>query len=353
MQETAMTSSTLIEPNRQAASSEAGFSLMELMITTFLTLIVLASALGALDDGLMMQETAGLSSEMNHNLRSAMNEMTRDFLQAGQGIPTGGVPVPNGAGTTAIARPGPGSLTFPAGTQVLPAVATGNALGPIVLGLSTDLVSVLYADTTLDLDVTPLAGIAGNGSTMTVDAGTDITQPGNALATGDLIMFANAFGHAVQMITSVSGGQTVTFAASDSMNVNQRSAPAGSIMQLQDGPSSFPPTTATRIRMITYYIDDSVAGSPRLMKAINNGTPRPIAMEIEGLQLTYDIVDGFTNPSAVDEPVPPNSESQIRKANIALVARSYKAHRVTGQFQRQMLTSQVSLRSLSFFDRYL
>ena len=48
----------------------------------------------------------------------------------------------------------------------------------------------------------------------------------------------------------------------------------------------------------------------------------------------------------------PNSASQIRKANIALTARSYKTHRVTREYQREMLTSQVSLRSLSFFDRY-
>ena len=207
--------------------------------------------------------------------------------------------MPNGGGASPIARPGPGSLTFPVGTQVLPAVATGNALGPVLLGLTTDLVSMMYVDTTLDLDAVPLTNIASDGSTMTVDPGTDITQPGNALAVGDLIMFANAMGHAIQMITSVSGGQTVTFDPSDSMNLNQRSAPAGTIMQLQDGPGTFPPTTATRVKMVTYYIDDSVPNSPRMMEVINNSTARPIAMEIEGLQLTYDIVDGVTNPTAV------------------------------------------------------
>ena len=154
------------------------------------------------------------------------------------------------------------------------------------------------------------------------------------------------------MITAVSGGQTVTFGTSDSMNLNQRTAAAGNIMLLQDGPSSFPPTTATRIWMITYYVDDTVIDSPRLMRVLNDGTPRPIAMEIEGLQLTYDLIDGATNPAAVDTPVAPNSESQIRKVNIAVSARSYKLHRVTGAYQREMLTSQVSLRSLSFFDRY-
>ena len=54
-----------------------------------------------------------------------------------------------------------------------------------------------------------------------------------------------------------------------------------------------------------------------------------------------------------DEPLPPNSASQIRKVNITIMARSYKKNRTTKEYQRQMLTSQVSLRSLAFFDRYL
>ena len=347
-----MANSIRVERMRQSYSSESGVSLMEVMITTLLALVALASASGALDSGLMMQESAGLSSEMHHNVRTAMNEMTRDFMQAAQGIPTGGVPIPNGSGATAVHRPGPGSLTFPAGSQVISAVTTGNALGATVLGQASDLVTILSADSTLDLDQTPLADVAANGSTMTVDAGTDITLRSNGLEAEDLIMFSNAMGHAVQMITSVSGEQTVTFGTSDSMNVNQRAALAGTIMQLMDGPSSFPPTTATRIWMTTYYIDDSVSESPRLMRIVNDGEPRPVAMEVERLQLTYDLVDGVTNPSGVDEAVAPNSESQIRKANIALSANSYKAHHATGEYQREMLTSQVSLRSLSFYDRY-
>ncbi len=346
------TRSTIPDRLERLGSNTDGFSLMEMMFSTLLTLVVLATSLGGLTDGLRMHENASLSSEMHHNTRSAMNELTRDFLQAGQGVPTGGIPIPNGAGATAIVRPGPGSLQFDSSWATLPAVASGNALGPDLQGRQTDLVTILYADTTLDLDASPLAVIAGNGGSMTVDAGTDITLSGNALAPGDLIMFSNAMGHALQMITSVSGGQTVSFATSDSMNLNQPGAPGGSITQIQDGPSSYPPTTATRVRMLTYYIDDTVADSPRLMRVLNDGTPRPIAMEIEDLQLTYDLVDGSSNPAGVDAPVAPNSEHQIRKANLSIQARSYKVHQITNQYQRHLLTSQVSLRSLSFYDRY-
>ena len=170
---------------------------------------------------------------------------------------------------------------------------------------------------------------------------------------GDLIMFSNAFGNAVQEVTGNNpGGQKIDFATSDSMNLNLRTATAGTIINLQDSPGSFPPTTATRIWMITYYVDDSNPDSPRLMRVVNNTTPRPIALEIEDLQITYDLVDGVTNPSGVDEPTAPNSAAEIRKVNLMLASRSHNRQRITGQYQRQILTTQVSLRSLSFFDRY-
>jgi hypothetical protein len=339
-------------PTRLPASPEAGFSVVEVMMSTLLTLVMLGAAMGSLDDGLMMQENVGLSAEMHHNARIAMNQMTRDFMQAGQGLPTGGIPIPNGTGAAEIARPGPAPMTFGSGTQVLLPVTTGNAAGPLILGQMTDMVTIVYADSTLELDVLPLVEIVGSGNLITVDAAIDIQVPSNRLEVGDLIMFSNALGHAVQMVTSLSGQDTVHFASSDPLELNQRTAPAGSLAQLE-GPDGFPPTTATRIWMITYYLDASVPDSPRLMRVVNDRTPRPVAMEIEGLQLTYDLVDGVINLAAVDTPVTPNSEAQIRKVNIALSARSYKTHARTSEYQRQMLTSQVSLRNLSFFDRYL
>lgn len=329
-----------------------GISLPEMMMTILITMVMMTAAFGALDDGLTMRENADVSSEMHHNVRMGMNEMSRDLILAGQAIPIGGIPVPNGAGAAPINRPGPVPLTFPAGTQVLRPVITGDALGPLQLGLATDLVTIIYADATLDLGQTVLASIAADGSAMTVAAGTDITLPANELQVGDLIMFSNAMGTALQMITAVSGAQTVTFGSLDPLDLNQRNAAAGTIMQLQDEPGTFPPTTATRVWMITYFVDASVPGSPRLMRVVNDHQPTPIAMEIENLQLTYDLVDGATDPAGIDEPVSPNTAADIRKVNIAIGARSHKKHIQTAEYQRTMQTGQVSLRNLSFFDRY-
>ena len=336
---------------RRPLACQHGFSMVELLIGMSITLVVLATTLGALTDGLKMSDTAKLLTQMQHNARSGLKLVTRDLMQTGQGIPKGSITIPSGTGANLITRPGPGSLTYPAGTVVLPAVTTGQGLGGVVHGRVTDVISMIYADATLALNATPLVTIAVDGSTIDVDPGTDITDPGTGIQPGDFIMFSNAMGNAIQEATNVQN-QTVSFGTSDTMNFNQPGAPTGSIVGLQDGPGTYPPTTATRIWMVTYYVDDTDPASPRLMRILNNQKPRPVALDVEDLQITYDLVDGYLNPAGVDEPLPPNAPAQIRKVNLTLMTRSHTAQRTTGAYQYQTLKTQVSLRSLSFIDRY-
>ena len=332
-----------------ATRGERGFGLMELLIGVGLTLVILATTLVALNDGVRLTDTARSVSEMQHNSRNGLNLLTRDLIQTGQGIPTGGIPIPSGAGVTPIVRPGPPGVPSYAGTVALPALTPGQALGPVVNGRLTDIITLLYADQTLDLDEFPLAAIAPDGSTMTVDAATSITTAGSAIAVGNLVLFSNSLGNAVQQVTSLVGAQTVAFGTVDSMNLNQRTAPAGTIVQLQDAPGSFPTTTARRIWMITYFVDDTATNAPKLMRVVNNGTPRPIALDVEDVQFTFDLVDGYTNPADVDTTLSP---AQIRKVNLMLATRSREPNPTTGRYQYQTRKTQVALRSLSFVDRY-
>ena len=126
------------------------------MVATFVTMVVLATTLGALNDGIRAADTAGLVAEMQHNSRTGLNMMTRDLMQAGQGIPIGGIPIPSGAGAVPINRPGPGvSMTFPTTWVQLPAVSSGQALGPDIQGRATDMITILYADSTLPMNEKP------------------------------------------------------------------------------------------------------------------------------------------------------------------------------------------------------
>ena len=133
------------------------------------------------------------------------------------------------------------------------------------------------------------------------------------------------------------------------------------------------PTTATRVRMITYYLDNTVSGHPRLVRRINNGHPTTfnntlgtaVAIDIENLQFTYDLVDGVNNPSNVRvrrgglpatgacSPNPcsqvPDSKNQHRAHGTFDATRCARKDRVF----RNTLTSQVSLRGMAFVDEYL
>ena len=87
-------------------------------------------------------------------------------------------------------------------------------------------------------------------------------------------------------------------APGDALGINQPNAPQGTILNLQSGPGVYPPTTATRILMISYYIDNVTDPTlPRLIRQINAGQPLAIALGAENLQLSYDLIDGINNPA--------------------------------------------------------
>lgn len=269
------------------------------------------------------------------------------------GNPDRGHPDPLRCRVDAGQSAGPPGANLSFSSQTLAAVNPGAGSGPVANGKATDIVNILYADSTLALNQWPLTGVAadGSGSSITVDPRTPITGVNYPIHVGDLIYLSNANGGTLQYVTSV-GGQTITFGSGDPLNLNQPGASQGSITMLQNA-GVFPPTTATRVLLITYYLDDTTdPTTPRLIRRINNASAQPIALVIEDLQLTYDLVDGNVNPTGVDTPVAPNSPNQIRKANIYLSGRSGTTVRDTGNFTRRSLTTQVSLRSLSFIDRY-
>jgi hypothetical protein len=292
-------------------------------------------------------------SETNHGLQAGMSLMVRDVMQTGQGIPLGGVPLPNGTGAETVRRPGPDGLTFDASLEAVPAIAPGNALGPTLLGVDTDVFTVLYADRTIALDSKPLVSIASDGTSMTVDDAVPVTGT-DGLKAGDLILFTNEKGSALQMVTATPTTQVVEFADNDPMRMNQRSAAQGTILNLKDEDTgAFPQTTALRVLMISYFVDvPDGSDLPRLSRRVNMGDKLAIAMGVENLQVTYDLVDGTTNPTNVEDVPTGNSANQIRKANLYLAARSQDVDPQTRSFFRNSMATQVGLRSLSFVDRY-
>jgi prepilin-type N-terminal cleavage/methylation domain-containing protein len=396
--------------------SAAGYSLIEMMVVMGITSLVMAGVFSAMTQATRSYESAKLITGMNQDLRVAMDMMVRDLIQTGQGLPTGRqVGIPNGLGATPIRRPGPpanntvvpnypGVGNFPAGSTLL-AVTVGPDLGPRVGGQMTDVITVIMVDGSFDQ--VPLRAVTATGSqaTMTVAlpaedaAGKNISdaQIVDNIRVGELIMLRKGSTSTLLQATGVAG-QVVTFAngnSANALNLNQfqvldadedTEEMGGTANQLvamapvdlaapgnnPNGTPAITASTATRVRMTTYFIDPFTdPRSPRLMRVVDSRAPTTLAFASENLRFTYDIVDGINNPamlrmvasettpgaaspceSAADEVVTGCSPSQVRKINVVLAGRSRETATQTRTHYRNALFTQVSLRSLAFVDRY-
>jgi hypothetical protein len=339
----------------------------------------MGATLSMLTDAIHANEAVTAMADMQDNLRASMNLMVRDLVQAGGGIPIGGISVPftdpanNPGGAPippAMNRPSPPAkaYTFPLASAIT-AVTPGFQLGPTSLGNLTDMITVIYADNKLPWsNMAPInnpagptcAGVlAASGLTVTFDtatAGCATLVAGNvSVVPGDLIMLSNnQGGNIVQLVTAV-GGSTLTFAAGDAFGFNGQGAASGTIAQMQTAPGVFPPTSATRVYMVTYYLDATTfPGRPQLMRQVNFNASQVLGQVIEGLQVSYDVVNAVATapPNNARNIIAPDSPNQIRKMNLYLAARSENPYTVTRKYFRANLLTQVGLRGLSFQNRY-
>ena len=150
----------------------AGFTMIELMIAMAVTMVLLYAAMRAFRDASQSSKQISLASDMTDNLRAGLNYIQQDLVQAGSGIPTTGIPIPNtpnGLGTcnagAALNRPSlNGGTIFPQCNFVLPSIEPGQAMGPLITSPDatagnpsnpasfTDEITMIYADNSEGLD---------------------------------------------------------------------------------------------------------------------------------------------------------------------------------------------------------
>jgi type II secretory pathway pseudopilin PulG len=385
---------------------EKGFSLIEMMVAMGIMIAVVAAATVAIIQAQHVSEGVALEANLQQNLRAGMHFIVRDLTQAGEGIPAAGISIPNSAaGVSNVVRPGtPAASIFqdnsipPNTYTILPPVIPGSQLGTIVTsvnpasgailtgGFNTDIITILYADNTLAssaavaspplLTATPVtqpapavpvcAGvIAATGASVTLDPAC-FTMPGQPtpIAVGNLIMFHNINGTALEYVTSVAGA-TINFAVGDPGGLNQTGLPKGTVANLAVAAT---PTTISRVWMITYYLDTVTnPAKPQLIRQVNYpnypaaapaNPPQAVAEVIENLTFSYDIVGtqdaagtyGLAGPGNAPTSIAPDTPFSFRAVNASLGGRSEYPYTLTKppQFLRNSMSTQVSIRSLSF-----
>ncbi|MGZ4730528.1 MAG: PilW family protein [Terriglobales bacterium] len=353
-----------------------GFSLVELLIAMALGLIVLAATTQLFKNGMDATRLVTQSSEMQQSVRATLNLIAKDVSMAGSGLPSGGLSLPAGAGSTAsffavdptqawLANNGyPGKFMY----GIVPGAGNGIEIGgPATIaatGTASDAITVVYADYAFPLNqyttAIPPANPLGDKVTFTppvpAPAGFPAIQSPTGIQVGDLILFSNNLGSAVGEVTGITPGAgpstDISFVNGDPLTINQTGAASGNIRSIIGGGT----TIGTRIWAVTYFIEVPAAATsqpPRLMRQVNGQRPAPVADNIINLKVTYDVCNGANGPncSGVANPLlAPFSPSQINKVNIQVMGQTLNSY--GNKSRSTVLTTSVSTRSLSFKDRY-
>ena len=188
------------------------------------------------------------------------------------------------------------------------------------------------------------------------------------ISKGDLIMFHNANGSALEMVTNVAGS-ILTFTAGDPATLNGSALPNGTVSKLNVAAT---PTSITRVWMVTYYVDsNTVPSRPQLIRQVNYPNyptvatatypAQPMADIIENLSFSYDLVNSTApvgayalGPGDAPTPTAPDTPFNIRAINATLAGRSEYTYtaRSSPQFFRNNLSTQVSVRSMAFVNAF-
>jgi len=365
-----------------------GFTLLELMVSMAVGLIVIAGAVQLYSQAVKATFSTSQKAELQQDFRAAGNLMARDISLAGagalgqQGLAASAIGLPASTGTLSVYPCTATVCNLVNGTAAAFPTITGSPTAPFIysiipgpnLGITinalqgpTDTLTVAYTDSNLALNCYNVT-VTTSGSTSTATftlpsplAATcilptgvltppSLLDPVVGLQKGDLIMFGTL---AVGCVSTVAAGGApntfiVTFTTGDPGHINQSTAASGSLKQL---PGSV--LTATRLLLITYYLDISPMDgtTPRLMRVQSGRNPSPVAENVAYLKFTYDVYNNgsiLANQSslpAADNP------SMITKINIAhMTMRSQLAG--TAGYQGLDLQTSISARNVTFNQEY-
>jgi hypothetical protein len=360
--------------------------MMELMVAMAVGLIVVGAATELFQSAIQSTTLVTEQAEMQQNVRTALNLVARDVSMAGSGLPPGGLPLPYGTNATAShygCDQAPScylnASNYPSGA--IGAVNVSNYLygiipgplngmqrgGPAAIPATNavpDSITSVYVDYSFPLSQYTVAfqNVSGTGITLTppaiIPAGFPAIVSPTGLVVGDLLMLSNSTGSAiveVSRLAAVGTGGTVTFNDADPLNVNQSAAARGNLAYIATlNPNVV--TVAYRVLAVTYFVQVPVNGqTPRLMRQVNGQTPVPVADNIIGLNVTYDLCNNSVagTCAGVRDPinnVPSFSPNQIYKINLQLMGQSVLT--LGGKSQSMALATSISARNLSFKNRY-
>jgi prepilin-type N-terminal cleavage/methylation domain-containing protein len=342
-----------------------GFTLIESMIVLFLAAGLFAGTLSLLRPAMDISTFSEQRGEMILNSRAAVNSISRELAIAGTGLPQGGIQLPDGSGLDGSPRFGcdsthgcwlGSSAVFP--NNRLYYITPGYQTHTVSSGQLNDSVTLAYRDQSFELDQYVLVDISADGTEINIDSRTTpaITNASTGIIAGDILVLLNANGSAAAVVTDVVSDTEIHLKKDDAINFNQPDAEYGNIKSLSNAgsPGDYPPTSAFRISLVTYFLatDPQLPDVVFMMRQVNTHSPVPIAEGIEKALVTYDIFDDVNLTASSGLVLASGVPNQIRKVNLSIWSKSPKEGLFGRKNDRQVITTSVGARNLSFTDRY-
>ena len=345
----------------RATRNQKGFSLVESMVAMTVMLVVMAAVFSLMRDSMKVATVTYEMTDAQQNLRIAHEFISRDLMNAGDGLENiSNIRVPQAFVTSYItlnpvtdpSTPGIINLgifttdnNVPANTAITGAVPAAN------IRTATDRQTILEQDRDFlfnNLNSIGLAATAINpaGSTITIPAG----DPMTTFTQGEVYFLTSSAGGTFCTITSINAAaRQLSFVASDPYGLNQPGA-VGHIWAISGGRTLA--TSFQRMRMIQYYLTSTGLLIRRVFGVPGAGFRESmIAEHVLDVQFVYELATtdaaGNVTPSATTALATSAQQLAVRQVEVLVTVETPHAIQ-NGSRQPLTMTTSTSVRNMQF-----
>lgn len=345
-----------------ALRSDAGFTIVELLVSLVIFMIVTGAIWGLLRVGTQLRSAGNQQVALAKGVRMALNLVGRDTYNAGFGYPLRNtVVLPDNRISTLLGVP----VDFDTTRDTIAPIIAGNNITLNTFNtapnIRTDQVTFLFKDTSFNLVGSgssaapqPLNINAATTTSGGIDEIVPISGTNTSCRVNDIYLITGNTGSTLGLATALSGTNKVQFSNGDVMGLNQTGT-TGPLRAITV------PASMQRILMVTYFV---TADGILTRREYANTTPvlpavafvdSPLVYGVENFQIQYIMDDGTVSndPSAgpdgsagtADDT--PTNLAAVRQVRYTVNVRSSELN-AAGQPYRDTLTSVFSTRNLGY-----
>jgi hypothetical protein len=291
---------------------EAGFTLVEFMIATITLMLLMGALLAVVQVSESLHNSTQQGLELQQNVRSSLNFISRELINAGSGIPyitriNGSPPieVPFGARLGPLGAPVSGTAVY----FVTPGDGTGETVsvdgegGTLTSSFQTDMLTFLGGMGDARFVDQNAPGPTGNWGALVYVEDASVFSP------GQVVLITNGFQIALGQITGIQGSGLQFTSGIDPLGLNAAGTaenPTPGYAAAQRIPGG-PPPQVMPLSTITYYVDATTdPNHPTLKRSANNalGTAAAVTLadDIEDFQVDW-VVDHDANATTASIPI--------------------------------------------------